>query len=32
MDNLTMITEAIAAGFETADIEEPLRMQLIGAS
>ncbi len=32
MDNLTMITEAIAAGFEKADIEKPLRMELTGAS
>ncbi len=32
MDNLTMITKAIAAGFEQADIEKPLRMQLTGAS
>ncbi len=31
-DNLTMITEAIAAGFEQAEIEKPLRMQLTGAS
>ncbi len=32
MDNLTMITEAIAAGFEKSDIEKPLRMKLTGAS
>ncbi len=27
-----MVTKAIAAGFEQADIEKPLRMQLTGAS
>ncbi len=32
MDNLTMITEAVAAGFEKADIEKPLSMKLTGAS
>ncbi len=32
MDNITMITEVVAAGFEKADIEKPLSMKLTGAS
>ncbi len=32
MENFTMITNAIAAGFEKADIEKPLQMRLTGAS